>query len=88
MMAPIDAENQDYDIFIHERGQFWPRSDMFSYGQPKVVSVRGKKEIEILFSSKVSSKMKTSDHACVEDKFYSFTECIQDGVRMNLHNKC
>ena len=86
LMAPINA-NQDYDIFLHEKGQFWPRSNMFSYGQPNKVSVKNEMEIEILFSSKVSEKMKTPDNPCVEDPSYSFTRCIKKYTRKKTNCK-
>ena len=27
----------DYDIFIHEKGQFWPRTGMTPFGQPNSI---------------------------------------------------
>ena len=81
LIAPIEAWSKDYDIFIHEKGQFWPRSNMFSYGQPNKVLVRNEMEIEIVFSSKVSEKMKTKENPCIEDNSYSFTQCIQEFTR-------
>ena len=72
---------QDYDVFIHEKGQFWPRSDMFSYGQPDKISVKNSSEIEIVFSSKIAVKMPSLDNRCVDDNSYSFTQCIYEYTR-------
>ena len=34
----------DYDIFIHEKGQFWPRTGMTPFGQPNSIRKDFKKE--------------------------------------------
>ena len=81
MMASIEAGFEDYDVFIHEKGQFWPRSDMFSYGQPNKISVKNSTEIEIVFSSKIAERMRTLDNPCVEDNSYSLTRCIHEYTR-------
>ena len=86
-MAPIKAYDINYDVFIHEKGQFWPRSNMFSYGQPNKVTVKDWSEIEIVFSSKVSEKMNTKENPCVEDNSYSFTQCIREFTRNKTNCK-
>ena len=52
MLARLDSGYQDYDIFLHERDQFWPRSDMFSFGQSEPVSLPAGTELEAVFTMK------------------------------------
>ena len=34
MLKPGKADYYNsWDVFIHERGQFWPRPDLFAFGQ-------------------------------------------------------
>ena len=39
-----------YDLFLHERGQFWPRLDMFSLGQSDPVKLELDSDVEVRFS--------------------------------------
>ena len=71
---------QDYDIFLHERGQFWPRSDMISYGQQESVTITNNTELQISFSIKKVKKISTEERPCVMDEEYSFTTCLQEYV--------
>ena len=80
MMANTSAAYQDYDIFIHEKGQFWPRSDMFAFGQPDRLTLFNNSEMQIIFSSKVTEKLSTEAKPCVLDSKYSFSQCLREYV--------
>ena len=77
MLAKITQNYRDYDIFIHERGQFWPRSDMFSFGQSEPVALLAGRELEIVFEIKEVTHLNREHRRCMEDKDYSFTKCLQ-----------
>ena len=52
MLANLSSDYQDYDLFLHERHQFWPRSDMFPFGQSEPVALAAGTELEIVFAVK------------------------------------
>ena len=52
MLANLSTDYQDYDLFLHERHQFWPRSDMFPFGQSEPVALAAGTELEIVFAVK------------------------------------
>ena len=68
---------QSYDVFIHEKGQFWPRSDMNSFGQSDVVTVSPDEEIQLEISIKKIENLKKKETQCIEDESYSLTECLR-----------
>ena len=55
MLANLSTDYQDYDLFLHERHQFWPRSDMFPFGQSEPVALAAGTELEIVFAVKDSA---------------------------------
>ena len=75
---------QLYDIFIHQKGQFWPRSDMGLYGQPDPITVSlirssGRlDDLELSFSVKEISHFNTKENPCDEDKQFSLTACLHE----------
>ena len=64
-----------HEIFIHQKGQFWPRFDMISFGQPDHVTIRHD-ELELFFSSKEINTISKTDNPCNMDEDYSFTDCL------------
>ena len=70
-------DHDDYDIFLHENGQFWPRSDMFSIGQPEPVKVELNSDVEITFTIKEITSINSAIRPCIERDDYSFTKCVQ-----------
>ena len=64
MLSPRGAWNHDFDIFIHEKNQFWPRSDMLSFGQPKAVTIHKNDEVEVSFTVKYFHRMRTQANKC------------------------
>ena len=68
----------DYDIFLHEKGQFWPRTDMMSFGQPDSIQLESGKELQIVFSIKEMTTFNSKENPCIENDHYSFRECLRD----------
>ena len=73
--------DQNYKIFIHERGQFWPRYDMMSFGQPDPLMLSPNKELEIFFSINQITRFSKRGGECVEEMDYSFTQCLHNYAR-------
>ena len=77
MINDVSAYLSEYDIFLHENGQFWPRSDMFSIGQHKPVKVGLNSDVEITFTVKKITNINKPTRPCIERDDYSFTKCLQ-----------
>ena len=77
MINNVSADLSAYDIFLHENGQFWPRSDMFSIGQPEPVKVELNSDVEITFTIKEITSINSPIRPCIERDDYSFTKCVQ-----------
>ena len=77
MINNVSAYLSAYDIFLHENGQFWPRSDMFSIGQPEPVKVELNSDVEITFTIKEITSINSAIRPCIERDDYSFTKCVQ-----------
>ena len=75
----------DFDIFFHEKGQFWPRLDMFTFGQDKPVSVSRNDEMIISFKIKVENHIKDSNNDCEDDDDYSLTDCLLNFARTSTN---
>ena len=71
---------QSYDIFIHEKGQFWPRSDMTSYGQSDMVTISPHTDLHLELEVKKIENLKKDQTHCIEDENYSLTKCLKDYV--------
>ena len=70
-------------IYLFTKGQFWPRSEMISFGQPEsltvsVSGIKGYDDLEIHFSVKEKIHLNTHEHPCIEDIHYSLTECLHE----------
>ena len=78
MISKDPSTFQSYDIFLHEKGQFWPRSDMNSFGQAEVVTLSPNIEIQLEISIKKIENLKTKETNCIEDENYSLTRCFKD----------
>ena len=92
--------NPAHDVYIHQKGQFWPRSDMISFGQPERITIK-RDELELFFSIKEVNSINRFDNQCIEDENYSFTNCLQQyaskksncsvnffGLRQKMPNFC
>ena len=81
MISNISYEyDKYYDIFVHEKDQFWPRRDMLSFGQSDPIHVAPNREIEVIFTTKKIINLNKDDRVCNEDPNYSFTICLKEFV--------
>ena len=76
-----EVKDNDYVIFIHEQGQFWPRSGMTPIGQPNSLSLMHNTELNIMFQQKEVHSLSTKKDPCIKKENYSFTQCLQEYVR-------
>ena len=66
MITNTSSYHKEYDIFLHEKGQFWPRLDMVKYGIQEPIKVLPGDEVEIKFSKKTIKNLKTDKRDCKE----------------------
>ena len=69
-----------YDIFLHERDQFWHGIDMENIGQAGHIDLQLNTEIWGSFTVSQITKLNKVSDPCEEDKEYSFTQCLQEFV--------
>ena len=72
-----------WDVFIHEKGQFWPRPGLISFGQSEVVTVESQEELEITFAVRKVENLKRPGRTCVEEE-QSLTLCLKNYIRSQL----
>ena len=69
-----------YDIYLHERSQFWPGTDMENIGQTEMIEVQLHTEIWGSFTVSLIKKLNKVSDPCEEAEDYSFTECLMEFV--------
>ena len=74
-----------WDVFIHERAQFWPRPDLVSFGQAEVITVEPGQELEISFSVREVENLKRPGRDCVEEEDHSLTLCLKNFIRSQIN---
>ena len=69
---------QEFNVYLHEKGQFWPRPGMASIGQTE--GIRIKKGVELIgqFEYDKVKQLNIDNKYCTNKKEYSFTTCIMD----------
>ena len=60
-------------VYLHEKGQFWPRLDLNIIGQSKPVHVKTFKEVIGQFSVSKIENINKADSPCTKTPDYSFT---------------
>ena len=78
MINNLSSYSSAYDLFVHERGQFWPRSDMYSLGQSDPVKLELNSDVEVIFTLKEITTINSNQRPCNDRIDYSFTECVQN----------
>ena len=66
---------REFYVYLHEKGQFWPRPGMNMIGQSEGIRLGTKMEIIGQFQYG-KLEMINKDDTCTHDKDYSFTRCI------------
>ena len=81
---PTSSLSTDYtrgfDIYLHERNQFWPGWDMESIGQTKTIGLDLKNEVRGTFFMTQMKKLPKPEEPCEEGEEYSLTECLMEFV--------
>ena len=65
---------------MHERGQFWPGTEMENIGQTEHIELQLKNEVWGTFTVSQIRKLNKVSDPCEEDEEYSFTECLMEFV--------
>ena len=65
-----------YDIFLHEKGQFWPGLEMERTGLSEIIVISNNMEQEGYFTFTETTSLDHTDAPCVSDPSYSYKECM------------
>ena len=65
-----------FNIFLHDKGQFWPAKDLQRIGMSKVLYLRRDIEWSGVFEMQQKTLISKENSKCEEDDGYSFTNCI------------
>ena len=68
----------NFEIFLHEKGQFWPREGMKNIGQSKPIRLDLDLQVEGTFTRKKILTLDKPDKKCTLEEGYSFTKCLQN----------
>ena len=71
------ADLTQHQIYLHERGQFWPNDNIPSLYRRKQ---RLGLETQIYFQTIRYSNIQSKDYVCTEDNTFSMTQCLQQYV--------
>ena len=66
----------NFEVYLHEKGQFWPSWDLPLTGQSERITIKSLEEIVGHFSVTKVSSINKSSKPCTDVLNYSFTECI------------
>ena len=69
-----------FEIYLHEKNQFWPGLEMRRTGQTDPIFIPTKREMWGTFKVVQKSKHPRQSAPCVEDPDYSFTQCMMEYV--------
>ena len=69
-----------FEIYLHEKNQFWPGLEMRRTGQTDPIFIPTKREMWGTFKVVHKSKHPRQSAPCVEDPDYSFTHCMMEYV--------
>ena len=69
-----------FDIYLHEKGQFWPGFEMEAIGQTKVIHIPTKTEVWGTFTASRNINLDKASAPCVGDPDYSYTQCVKNYV--------
>ena len=75
-----------FEVYLHEKGQFWPRGDMQIIGQTDAIKIDKFQEIVGHFSIK-RIEMIAKEGLCTDTLDYSVTKCLNDYVLDTLDCK-
>ena len=78
---------KDFDVYLHEKGQFWPRPGLNTYiGQSEVIRLQ--RGIESIGQFEYGRVEMIPNHGyCIDKKEYSFTKCMKDFIERKANCK-
>jgi len=71
---------QGFDICLHQKGQFWPRSDMAALGQSEKIILEKDTEMEGSFMLSRVQRLNKASAPCTVDPKTSLTSCLKQYV--------
>ena len=72
---------EGYYIHLHEKGQFWPMTDLEMIGQTERLRIDPKNHFKGYFKVKEITFINKKDKPCEEDPNYSFTACLKEFIQ-------
>ena len=70
---------REFVVYMHEKGQFWPRQGLTNIGQSEGIRIERGMEISGQFEMKKIEMIDRKDY-CKPSREYSYTKCIQDFI--------
>ena len=74
----VNDFTKGFEIFLHEKGQFWPGLEMEPVGQTKPVYVGAGREVRGSFTAVQRTSLDTAAAPCVAEAGYSLTACMEE----------
>jgi len=68
---------QGFDVYLHQKGQFWPRADMAALGQSEKIILEKDTEMEGSFMLSRVRRLHKGSAPCTEETSTSLTSCIK-----------
>ena len=75
-----ESNINSFIVYIHEKGQFWPRPGMAFIGQSEPIILNLNSEVDATFSIQKRKTLNTPERSCTDVPGYSFTRCLRDFV--------
>ena len=69
-----------YNMYLHEKGQFWPNTELQPIGQTEKIILEDNMEISGKFSIQYRIKMRKKEDKCERDENYKFTDCVSNYI--------
>ena len=73
-----DDHTKGYEVYLHERDQFWPGIEMERIGQTNKMYIPLKTEVWGSFTSVHKTNLYKESTPCIRDNEYSFTYCMKN----------
>ena len=70
--------NFNFDVYLHEKGQFWPRDDSKAFGQSQVFHLELDTQVEAVFTRSKHVTLNKPSRVFSNKLNYSLTECLRE----------
>ena len=75
---------EGYSIYLHEKGHFWPSTEMGRLGQIKAASLMPKTEQKCSFQVTEKTSLDKPSARCLSHPAYSFTTCMLSYIQTSV----